>query len=157
VKGETMPELVILIGLPGAGKTTFFAQRFVQSHAHVSKDNLRNNRQPASERRQGELIDAALAAGRSVVVDNTNATVEERAALIAQARRHGARVVGYFFDCTRAECLARNAARAGRARVPKVGIFAIARRLVPPARSEGFNDLHVVRPLAEHRFDVQAL
>jgi predicted kinase len=146
-------QLVLLIGLPGAGKTTFFRQRFAASHDHVSKDNLRNNRQPA--RRQAELIDAALAAGRAVVVDNTNATVEERAALIAQARRHGTRVAGYYFDCTRAECIARNAGREGRARVPNVGIFAIAKRLVPPARAEGFDELFTVRPLAGETFEVQ--
>jgi len=55
---------VILVGLPGAGKTTFFEQRFAATHVHVSKDRFPNNRRPA--RRQAELIDQALAAaGRS--------------------------------------------------------------------------------------------
>ena len=42
---------------------------------------MRHNRQP--QRRQNELINGALAAGRSVVVDNTNPTVTDRAAIIA--------------------------------------------------------------------------
>lgn len=60
----------MLIGLQGAGKTTFAAQRFAETHVLISKDRLRNNRRP--ERRQQRLIAEALAAGRSVVVDNTN-------------------------------------------------------------------------------------
>jgi hypothetical protein len=60
-------ECVILIGLPGAGKTTFFRERFAATHDHVSKDLLRNTRYPS--RRQPQLLEASLAAGRPVVVD----------------------------------------------------------------------------------------
>jgi predicted kinase len=146
--------VVILVGLPGAGKTTFFRQRFADSHLHVSKDNLRGDRRPA--RRQGELIAQALACRRSVVVDNVNATAGDRAAVIAEARRHGARVVGYFFDCAPRECVARNAARQGRARIPVDGIFAAAKRLARPTRAEGFDELYTVRPLPGERFEIEA-
>jgi predicted kinase len=71
------PELVMLIGLQGAGKTTFAGQRFAETHVLISKDRLRNNRRP--ERRQQRLIVEALAAGRSVVVDDTNPSIAERA------------------------------------------------------------------------------
>ena len=37
-------ELVILVGLPGSGKTTFYQSRFAETHAHVSKDLLRDRR-----------------------------------------------------------------------------------------------------------------
>src|SRR5690349_2811421 len=74
-------ELVILSGLQASGKSTFAAERFAATHVHVSKDRLRNN--PKPERRQHQLVAEALAAGRSVVVDNTNPTAEDRAALIA--------------------------------------------------------------------------
>src|SRR5687768_14377651 len=37
-------ECVILIGLPGAGKTTFFRERFAASHDHVSKRRLCHSR-----------------------------------------------------------------------------------------------------------------
>ena len=39
-----MAELVILVGLPGAGKTSFHRDRFTGTHVHVSKDLLRNRR-----------------------------------------------------------------------------------------------------------------
>src|SRR5262245_56445074 len=102
-----MLEVVVLIGFQGAGKSTFRAQRFGEDYAVVSKDMLRNNRRP--ERRQRHLIAEALAAGKSVVVDNTNPSVEERAGIIEVARSAGAHVVGYFFDSPLADCAARNA------------------------------------------------
>lgn len=96
--------------------------------------------------RQQALIDDALATGRSVVVDNTNATRAERAPLLALARKHGARAVAVFLDAPVADCRARNAARAGRARVPDVAIFATLRRLEPPTTGEGFDAVETIAP-----------
>ena len=36
------PELAILMGLPGAGKSTFYRERLAATHRHVSKDLLQN-------------------------------------------------------------------------------------------------------------------
>jgi predicted kinase len=135
-------ECVILIGLPASGKTTFYRDRFAGTHDHVSKDAMRYNRRP--QRRQNELLDAALAAGRSVVVDNTNPTVTDRAAVIAIARRHGAEVAGYFFPTEASDALRRNRAREGRDRVPAVAIFAARKRLEQPSYEEGFDRLFTV-------------
>jgi AAA domain len=149
------PEIVVLMGLPGAGKTTFFQQRFAATHAHVSRDKFPNNRDPS--RRQAILIAEALNAGKPVVVDNTNASRGERAAIFAEARRRGVRVIGYWFDCPPRECLARNAGREGRARIPAVGIFATAKRFEAPIPDEGFAALHVVQPIPGPDFAVTAL
>ena len=146
-------ECVILIGLPASGKSTFFRERFAGTHDHVSKDLLRNNRQP--QRRQDQLIAASLASGRSVVVDNTNPTVAARAPVIALARRHGAEVTGYFFVTEAGDALRRNRAREGRERVPDVAIFTVRKRLEPPTIAEGFDRLYSVRMNeGERTFDV---
>jgi len=140
-------ELVSLIGLQASGKSTFAAERFAATHVHVSKDRLRNNARP--ERRQRELVAEALAAGRSVAVDNTNPAAEDRAALIALGREYGARVVGYYFTPAVKGSLARNARREGRARVADVAIFATRKRLVLPSYVEGFDALYAVRIVDE--------
>jgi len=134
---------VILIGLPASGKSTFFRERFAATHDHVSKDLLRNNRQP--QRRQDQLIADSLASGRSVVVDNTNPSAAVRAPVIALARKHGAKVVGYFFATEAGDALRRNRARDGRERVPDVAIFTARKRLEPPTMTEGFDRLFSVR------------
>lgn len=141
-------ECVIFTGLPGSGKSTLYRERFAGTHMHVSKDLW--PKAPKREARQQKLIAEALAAGSSVVVDNTNPSAAERASLIAIAREHQARVVGYFFDVTTRAAVARNAARTGAAKVPNVAIFTVAKRLQPPVYAEGFDQLFRVE-IAEDR------
>ncbi len=148
-------ELVIFIGLQGAGKSSFYRARFAASHVLVSKDRMRNNRRPA--RRQRQLIEEALTAGRSVVVDNTNPTVQDRVELIELAQRHGATVVGYYFESRLEDCLQRNSLRTGKERVPDVALLRVARKLERPTYSEGFDHLYHVRLAGEEKFDVQEL
>lgn len=136
-------ECAILIGLPAAGKTTFYRERLAATHDHVSKDLLRNNRKP--QRRMEQLLAESLAAGRSVAIDNTNATIASRARIIELGRAHGAEVIGYYFPTEAADALRRNRARTGRDRVPDVAIFAARKHLVAPGLAEGFDRLYVVR------------
>jgi predicted kinase len=145
-------EVIILMGLQASGKSTFFRTHFGLTHAHVSKDLLRNNRKPA--RRQHQLIEEALGAGLSVVVDNTNATKEERESLIALGHLYGATVIGYYFEVQLRESLERNKSRQGKARVPEIAIFTTLKRLVRPSFEEGFDRLFSVRPLENQTFEV---
>lgn len=148
-----MAECVILIGLPAAGKSTFYRERFASTHDHISKDLLRNNRRPG--RRQLQLLRESLTGGRSIVVDNTNASAAVRAPLIQAARAHRAKVIGYYFPTEAGTALRRNRAREGRERVPDVAIFAIRKRLEPPSRDEGFDELFEVKLLeGDRRFEV---
>lgn len=145
-------ELVLFIGLQGSGKSSFYRERFADSHVLVSKDLWPNARR--REARQRRLISEALASGRSVVVDNTNPTPELRAPLIALGKSHGARVVGYAFESPLEDCLARNAKREGRARVPEVALYATRKVLRWPSLAEGFDALHFVRLTPEGTFEV---
>ena len=136
------PELAILVGLPGSGKSTFFRERLAATHEHVSKDLMPNVRRKGE--RQLQLVDRALAEGRSVAVDNTNPARADRAPLIAAARARGARVVAYLMLTSAREALERNRTREGRARVPAVAIHAAARRMEIPTVDEGFDAVYQV-------------
>ena len=148
-------ECIVFVGLPASGKSTFYRQRFAATHTHISKDLLPKSANKSV--RQARDLRAALGAGQSVVVDNTNPAVADRAEVISEARQLGARVIGYYFAATARECVGRNRGREGAARVPPVAIFTAAKRLVVPTREEGFDELWRVTIRADGGFDVDLM
>ncbi len=140
-------ELIILVGLPGSGKSTYYRAHFAATHAHVSKDLMPNARR--RDDRQEREIAAALSEGKSVVVDNTNPTADVRAPFIALGRRHGARIVAVYFETDVKTAIMRNRRREGKARVPDVAIFATRKKLVAPTLEEGFDEVRVIAPIKE--------
>jgi predicted kinase len=143
-----MAELIIFVGMQAAGKSTYYRAHLAATHVHVSKDLMPNARN--RDDRQREMIVAALAAGKSVAVDNTNPTPAVRAPLIELGKSLGARVVAYYFEIAPKEAVARNRGREGKARVPDVAIFVTAKKLVPPSFEEGFDEVRVVQPPPEN-------
>lgn len=132
-------ELVVFTGIQAAGKSTFFRERFFDTHVRVNLDMLR------TRHRERVLFGACLAAKQAVVVDNTNLSRADRAKYIAPARAAGFSVLGYYFRSVLAESMTRNAAREASARVPERGLLGAAGRLETPELSEGFDALHYVR------------
>jgi predicted kinase len=135
-------ELIVLVGLPGSGKSTYFRAHYAATHAHVSKDLLPNAQR--RDDRQAREIETALAAGQSVVVDNTNPSADVRKPLVELGRRHGARIIAIYFEVDVRTAIMRNRQREGKARVPDVAIFATRKKLVPPSLEEGFDEVRVI-------------
>lgn len=135
--------LVILCGLQASGKTTYREVTFDSTVIVVSKDLMGRSRKNKTAV-QEQLIREALEGGHSVVVDNTNPAVEDRAPLIALGREYGARVIGYHFKSTWEQSLERNSRRLGRAKVPYVALASTSKRFMVPTLSEGFDELHRV-------------
>ncbi|WP_235033093.1 ATP-binding protein [Streptomyces sp. WAC05374] len=140
----TPPEIAVLVGLQAAGKSTFYEQHLAGSHLLVSKDLFPRSARH-KQRRQMRLVEAALAAGRSVAVDNTNPSPEEWDPLVASGRSHGAAVTAYWFPPDLAGSLRRNAVREGRGRVPEAGVRATHERLRRPSPADGFDTVVEVR------------
>lgn len=138
-------EMIIFVGLQAAGKSTYYHANLAATHVHVSKDLMKNVRDRNAQQKQ--MIETAFGEGRSVVIDNTNPTPAVRAPLIELGRRFSARVVACYFETTVKDTVARNRLRQGKARVPDVVIYVAARKLVPPAFGEGFDEVRVIAPL----------
>ncbi|MEV8593443.1 AAA family ATPase [Streptomyces sp. NPDC052013] len=132
------PDVAVLVGLQASGKSTFYEQTLLGRYELVSKDLFPRSARRRQER-QMRLVEDALAAGRSVAVDNTNPSPAEWTPLITAAHAHRATVTAYWFPPDLRGSLVRNAVRPGRARVPDVGVHATAKRLRRPSRADGFD------------------
>lgn len=141
-------ECVVLIGIPASGKSSFYAARFAATHVRINLDMLR------TRHREAELFATCLRVQQPLVVDNTNVAAADRARYVGPARAAGFRVAGFYFASKLAECLPRNAARPGDARIPEAGVVDAAARLEKPSLAEGFDALAYVR-LVDGGFDVQ--
>src|SRR4051812_26801044 len=109
-------EAVILMGIQGSGKSTFYRERFFDTHVRVSLDLLN------TRRREESFLQTCLSTQQRLVVDNTNPLAADRDRYIKPAKAAGFRVIGYFFDVEVRDALRRNAQRSGRAVIPVPGV-----------------------------------
>jgi predicted kinase len=127
--------VVGLIGCPGAGKTTYARQFFdpMKGWVHLTLDDLRQTFWPPDRHVYWQVrrtswdeeartllhgmkvaaLDAALAAGFSVVMADTHLTREVFEAELQVIARHGLAVEWKVFDLSWETLLARNEARGG--------------------------------------------
>ncbi len=143
-------EAVVFVGIQGAGKSTFYRDRFFATHMRINLDMLK------TRHRERLFLACYLDALQPFVVDNTNATKGERQVYLDAARERNFRVVGYYFQSRVDDCIKRNAARSGKAQVPDRAIQGTAARMEMPERSEGFDELWYVRIDERGQFVVEA-
>jgi predicted kinase len=143
-------KLIITVGLPGSGKSTYLAQLGVNA---ISSDEIRRliaddpHNQTMNARIFGivrYLVRQRIAAGRPVTyVDATHLTPWERKPYVRLAQRHSCELEALFFDVPVEICIARNQTRDRI--VPEEAIREMARRLAPPSESEGFTSVRMIR------------
>jgi predicted kinase len=142
--------VVLAIGMPGSGKTTWFRRRGVTP---LSSDLLRNILfDDVEEQRYQGLVFSTL---RSLLrarliarmpwnyVDATNLSIHERRQWIKMSKSFGYEVQAVFFDVPLEVCLERNSKRDRS--VSEDVMRKMAERLKPPVFEEGFAKITVVR------------
>jgi len=142
-------EAVILVGVQGSGKTSFYRDRFFETHVRISLDMLR------TRQREKILLTACLESQQSFVVDNTNPLPVDRARYVGVSRAAGFRVVVYFFKTSLPDAIRRNNQRAGKKKIPVPGVAGTFRKLQPPTLAEGFDALYTVTISADSTFIVK--
>lgn len=141
-------EAVIFVGVQGSGKTSFYLDRFFQTHVRISLDMLR------TRYRERVLLTACLESKQPFVIDNTNPLPEDRARYVGPARAAGFRVVAYFFETSLRDAIRRNNQRRGKKRIPIPAIAGTFRKLQAPTAAEGFDELYTVDISADDKFNV---
>lgn len=142
-------QAVIFIGAQASGKSTFFKERFYDTHVRINLDMLK------TRPRERILVEACLQAKQSFVVDNTNPTSEDRKRYILPAKAASFDVIGYYFASTLSSALQRNQHRMGKQRIPEVGLQRFYSQLQVPALEEGFDKLYYVTIDPEGLFTVE--
>ena len=146
----TKLRIVILVGLPGSGKSTWATGK----HGVLSSDALREllADDPTDQtihvrvfRLLRNLLKQRLELRRPVTyVDATHLTPTERRPYLKLADSFDCEVEAIFFDVPVSECIRRNRTRARV--VPDAVILKMAEKLIPPDVREGFSRVTVVRP-----------
>jgi predicted kinase len=142
--------VVLTIGLPGSGKTTWYKRRGVQP---LSSDMLRTILfdDITDQRYQGLVFSTlrSLLRARLIAkmpwnyVDATNLSPHERRQWIKMAKSFGYEVQAVFFDVPFEVCMERNSKR--ERQVTDEIMKSMADRLRPPVFKEGFDKITVVR------------
>jgi predicted kinase len=145
--------IVLAVGLPGSGKSTWFQQNEANP---ISSDAIRRQLidDEGNQTVNARVFEIArlllrhrLELRRPVTfIDATNLTRKDRKPFIEIARRYGCAIEALWFDAPLTVCKERNAGR--RRRVPEYAMDLMAAKFVPPSVEEGFDRITIV-PAAE--------
>ncbi|XP_054664479.1 bifunctional polynucleotide phosphatase/kinase isoform X1 [Grus americana] len=134
---SSSPEVVVAVGFPGAGKSTFLKTHFVPAgYVYVNRDTL------GSWQRCVAACTDALTRGRPVAVDNTNPDPESRQRYVACARAAAVPCRCLHFTATleqaRHNCRFRDMTESGHIPVTDVVLHGYRSKFVAPSPDEGF-------------------
>lgn len=148
------PKLIVLVGVPGSGKTTY-AKEYARTYnktVHLSSDLIRAELY-GDESIQGDPAEVfsimqkravdALHSGKNVLYDATNMTRKDRLGIIAACPRH-AQIEAHIVWAPIETCIVRDANR--ERTVGQEVIDKMLKRFQAPYYDEGFDVIEIIKP-----------
>jgi predicted kinase len=152
-----MKIIIILIGIPGSGKSTF-AKNYVAENPDfviLSSDAMRAEFGKGEEdltvtnlvfKILKQRVEYFMQNGTPIIIDATNMDIKSRKDYIQSAKKFQYNVVAYDFQCTKEQALQRNIERGakGGRNVPEFVLEKMISKYVAPSAVEGFDAINIV-------------
>ena len=146
IQPSAQQELVIMVGSPASGKSTF-VKKYFPMYARINQDTLRTVKKCFKE------TEIALATGKSAVIDNTNPASETRAEYIKIAKKHNVPVRCMFMSSNRELVDHLNTLRClivkNTKKIPSIALNIYNSKLEKPTTAEGFTEVREI-PFSLH-------
>lgn len=143
-----MSKLIVVIGAPGSGKTTW-CKHYLETHqaTYVSRDEIRFNIVNENEeyfskedqvyREFIKKINNALNRDETVIADQTSLNKKARAKLFNSLNKKPDEIIAVYLKKPLETILKYNAKRKGRCRVPEQSVINMFNAIELPTRDEG--------------------
>ena len=143
-----MPEFIMMVGIPGCGKSHKSNELAADGYAIHSSDALREELNMHEPNQSGIIFDTMhkniqkdMIAGKNIVYDATNLARKRRIAYLESIKKFGYKKICYLFMIPVDVCKERNAKRTGYAFVPDYVYDRMLRSYEVPMLEEGWDEI----------------
>ena len=143
-----MSEFIMMVGIPGCGKSHKSKELATKGYAIHSSDTLREELNMHEPNQSGIIFDIMhkniqkdMIAGKNIVYDATNLSRKRRIAYLESIKKFGYKKICYLFMIPVDICKERNAKRTGYAFVPDYVYDRMLRNYEVPMLEEGWDEI----------------
>lgn len=126
-------EAIILVGIPGAGKSTYYWNNFSDTHLRLNLDSL------GRRNRENIILESCIKSSTKICIDNTNITIDKRKKYIQMFKQAKYEIIVYWWDPDIKKSLSNQLKR--ERKVPEKAIIGFAKNFQEPLYSEGINKI----------------
>lgn len=150
-----MNKLIMMIGIPGSGKSTWVRNNRADTDLWVSRDKIRFDKLKEGEdyfaheddvfEQFIEEIIWGLNEGKTVIADATHLNKKSRAKVLNRVRKFADEIEAVMMDVHLITALERNDLREGLAWVPRGVIRRMFFQMEAPTKEEGFTKIRIIK------------
>jgi len=148
-KNKYYADAIIFIGGQATGKSSFYKEKFYDSHLRINLDMIK------TRNREAKLIDICIETQQHFVIDNTNPTIIDREKYINKIPKSKFKIIAYYFESKIEDMKLRNNQREGKKNIPLPGLLSVYNKLELPNINEGFDEIFFVKIAENNDFIIE--